>query len=319
MKVALRRLLNRTLHSTLLPHSHLTFDRGGTTFPLLAVSEPYRILPFPPTMASILERNNVQFRGNGSRPMLFVHGFGCDQNMWRFITPAFEENYNIILMDYVGSGKSDLAAYNGERYSNLNGYVQDILDVCKELDLHDTVLVGHSVSSITCLLAAIKEPQRFASIIFVSPSPRYLNDPPDYLGGFERSDIEELLATMEKNYIGWANYLAPTIMNRPDQPELTEELKESFCSTDPTVARHFARATFLSDNRADLPRLKIPTLILQCSDDLIAPLQVGEYMHKHTPNSTLKVMKATGHCPHMSAPEETLSLMKEFLAAQASR
>lgn len=274
----------------------------------------------PSSMPSaISQRNNVHIRGKGTQSMLFVHGFGCDQNMWRFVAPAFEEDYQTILMDYVGAGKSDLAAYNEERYSNLNGYVQDVLDVCEDLDLSDTVLVGHSVSSITCLLAAIKEPQRFAAIIFVAPSPRYLNAPPDYVGGFERSDIEELLATMEKNYIGWANFLAPMIMNNPEQPDLAAELSQSFCSTDPTVARHFARATFFSDNRADLPRLKVPSLILQCSQDLIAPLSVGQYMHKHTPNSTLKIMQAKGHCPHMSAPGETISLMKKFLATVRRR
>jgi sigma-B regulation protein RsbQ len=265
-------------------------------------------------MASdVIRRNNVRVFGTGTQPMVFVHGFGCDQNMWRFLTPAFEQDYKIVLFDYVGAGKSDLSAYNPDRYSNLNGYAQDILEVCDALQLRNAVLVGHSVSSITCLIAAVKRPELFHSVIFVSPSPRYINDPPEYIGGFERKDIEELLATMDKNYIGWANFLAPMIMKNPDKPELTNELTGSFCSTDPKVARNFAQATFFSDNRADLPKLKVPSLILQCSEDLIAPVSVGQYMREHTPNSTLKLMKATGHCPHMSAPEETIQLMKEYL------
>jgi sigma-B regulation protein RsbQ len=266
----------------------------------------------------ILQRHNVKFSGNGKQPMLFVHGFGCDQNMWRFVTPAFENEYRIVLMDYVGSGKSDLSAYNEERYSNLNGYAEDILEVCRAADLREVILVGHSVSSMTCLLAALKEPDCFSSIIFIGPSPRYLDDLPDYVGGFKRPDIEELLSTMERNYIGWANYLAPIIMKNSDHPELSQELNASFCSTDPKIARLFAEATFLSDNRADLPKLKVPSLILQCSDDVIAPVCVGEYMHRVMPGSTYRLMKATGHCPHMSAPEETISLMKEYLQSKAA-
>jgi sigma-B regulation protein RsbQ len=264
--------------------------------------------------ASILLRNNVKTFGKGSQPMVFVHGFGCDQNMWRFITPAFEDDYRIVLFDYVGSGKSDISAYNPERYADLNGYTEDILDVCRALQLRDVILVGHSVSSMTGLLSAIKEPEIFHSMIFVGPSPRYINEAPDYVGGFERQDITELLETMDKNYVGWANFLAPAIMKNSERPELGEELAESFCSTDPKIARQFAEATFFSDNRHDLSKLQIPSLILQCSDDLLAPLEVGHYVHQHTPNSTLKIMKATGHCPHMSAPEETIFLIKEYLS-----
>lgn len=261
----------------------------------------------------ILRRNNVNVTGKGTQPMLFAHGFGCDQHMWRFVSPAFEQDYRVILFDYVGSGRSDLHAYNPERYSDLNGYAQDILDICEALELQDIMLVGHSVSSMIALLAAIKEPKRFQRLVFVSPSPRYINDGPGYVGGFERKDIEELLDTMDKNYIGWANFLAPTIMQNGDRPELSEELRESFCSTDPVIARRFAEVTFFSDNRKDLGKLTIPSLILQCSDDLIAPREVGEYLHRHTPRSTLRVMKATGHCPHMSAPEETLGLIKDYV------
>jgi sigma-B regulation protein RsbQ len=263
----------------------------------------------------ILKRNNVKVFGNGTQPMLFAHGFGCDQNMWRFVTPAFEDDYRIVLFDYTGSGKSDITAYDEKRYSTLDGYAHDILDVCHALDLHDVVLVGHSVSSMICLLAAAEEPDLFESVIFVAPSPRYINDT-DYVGGFERKDIEELLETMDRNYIGWANFLAPAIMNRPDHPELGAELTESFCSTDPRVARQFAQVTFFSDNRADLGRLKTPSLILQCSDDMVAPLPVGEYLARNLEGSTLRVMAATGHCPHMSAPEETVAFMREFLGAR---
>lgn len=262
---------------------------------------------------TIVQRNNVKVFGQGSQPILFVHGFGCDQNMWRFITPAFEDDYQIILFDYVGSGKSDLKAYNPERYRTLHGYAEDILDVCKALQLQNVILVGHSVSSMTALLSAIKEPEYFQCIIFVAPSPRYINDGADYIGGFEERDIVELLDTMERNYIGWANFMAPTVMKNPDQPELGQELTESFCSTDPLIARQFAEATFFSDNRQDLPKLTIPSLILQCSDDLMAPLEVGQYMHQNLRNSTLRIMQATGHCPHMSAPNETIQLMQEYL------
>jgi sigma-B regulation protein RsbQ len=248
--------------------------------------------------------------------MLFAHGFGCDQNMWRYVTPAFENDYKIVLFDYVGSGKSDLAAYNAERYSNLNGYAQDVLDICRALNLEDVVYVGHSVSSMIGVIAAVKQPALFDKIIMVGPSPRYINDE-GYTGGFERSDIEGLLDTMDKNYIGWANFLAPVVMKNPEQPELAEELSQSFCSTDPVIARRFAEATFFADNRDDLPKLKVPSLVLQCSDDALAPNEVGAYVAAVTPNSTLRVMKATGHCPHMSHPEETVQLIQEYLEVHA--
>ena len=266
----------------------------------------------------VLARNNVRVFGKGTQPMLFAHGFGCDQNMWRFLTPAFEDDYRIVLFDYVGSGKSDLSAYNRDRYGDLNGYAQDILDICCALDLHDVIFVGHSVSCMIGVLAANKEPDRFAHLILVGPSPRYINESPDYVGGFERKDIEELLDTMDKNYIGWANFLAPAIMKNPERPELGEELTQSFCSTDPKIARQFAEVTILSDNRRDLRRVAVPSLILQCSEDLIAPSEVGEYLNRNLPGSTLRLMRATGHCPHMSAPEETVTLIKEYLSG-ASR
>jgi sigma-B regulation protein RsbQ len=263
----------------------------------------------------VIARNNVRVFGEGTQPMMFAHGFGCDQNMWRYVTPAFEHDYKIVLFDFVGSGKSDLTAYNSERYADLNGYAEDILEICAALNLKDVILVAHSVSSMIGLLAAIKRPDLFHRIIFVGPSARYINEAPDYVGGFERKDIEELLETMDKNYIGWANFLAPAIMKNPDRPELGEELTESFCSTDPKIARQFAQVTFFSDNRRDLPHLRVPSLIMQCSDDLIAPMEVGYYLHKHLPDSTLRIMKATGHCPHMSAPDETVEIIRNYLSA----
>jgi sigma-B regulation protein RsbQ len=261
----------------------------------------------------IFKRNNVTIFGQGVKPMIFAHGFGCGQQMWRYIWPAFEKDYKIVLFDYVGSGGSDNSAYNLERYGNLNGYAQDVLDICQALDLKGCIFVGHSVSSIIGLLASIKDPERFESLVLVGPSARYIDDS-DYVGGFSQADIEELLQTMEKNYIGWANFLGPAIVQNGDRPELGQELTESFCSTDPVIARQFAQATFLSDNRADLRNVRHRSLILQCSQDIIAPVQVGEYIHEEMPGSVFRLMQATGHCPHLSAPDETIKMIKEFLA-----
>ena len=244
--------------------------------------------------------------------MLFAHGFGCDQNMWRLVTPAFQEQYKIVLFDYVGCGKSDNGAYNPERYSSLNGYAQDILDICEELQLQDVIFVGHSVSSMIGLLAAIDQPDVFSSMIFIGPSPRYVNDM-GYIGGFSKEDLEGLLDVMDNNYIGWANFLAPVVMKNHDRPELTAELEESFCHTDPVITRKFAQVTFFSDNRDDLSKLTMPCLILQCSDDALAPDAVGEYTHQMIKGSTFEKMEATGHCPHLSHPEETITLIQKFL------
>ncbi|MEI6949403.1 alpha/beta hydrolase [Paraflavisolibacter sp. H34] len=262
---------------------------------------------------NILRRNNVTVFGKGTRPMLFAHGFGCDQHMWRFVTPAFEEDYRVILFDYVGCGRSDLSAYNPGRYASLQGYAQDVLDICAALELEQVIFVGHSVSSMIGLLAAIEEPAYFERLVMVGPSPCYLNDGA-YTGGFSPADIRGLLATMEKNYIGWANFLAPQIMGHPGRPELGQELADSFCSTDPVIARQFAEVTFFSDNRRDLPKLKIPALILQCSEDIIAPLEVGDYLQRHLPRGHLRVLRATGHCPHLSEPMETIDAIRDYLA-----
>jgi sigma-B regulation protein RsbQ len=262
---------------------------------------------------SVTERNNVALSGPaGGQPMMFAHGFGCDQNMWRHVAPAFADEYRIVLFDHVGAGKSDLSAYDRQKYATLQGYADDILDICRELELRDVIFVGHSVSAMMGVLAAAHEPERFAKLVLVGPSPRYIDDR-DYVGGFTREDIDGLLDQLDSNYLGWSQALAPTIMGRPDRPELGEELTNSFCRTDPEIAKHFARVTFLSDNRADLERIATPTLILQCSDDVIAPTPVGEYVHRRLPNSELVLMNATGHCPNLSAPDETIAAIRGFI------
>lgn len=267
------------------------------------------------TLPSVVKKNNVRLSGRADgQAMVFAHGFGCDQNMWRFVAPAFEDDYRVVLFDYVGSGKSDLSAYDAQRYSTLDGYAQDVLDICAALDLRDVIYVGHSVSSMVGVLAANREPERFSRLIMVGPSPRYINDA-GYVGGFERADIEGLLDLMDKNYIGWANFLAPVVMKNDERPELTQELNDSFCSTDPRITRRFAETTFFSDNRADLPRLRVPSLIMQCSEDSIAPVEVGNYLHRALPQSTFRMLKATGHCPHVSHPEETIEAIRTYLAA----
>lgn len=263
---------------------------------------------------AIIKRNNIQILGEGETPILFAHGFGCDQNMWRFVAPTFFDKYKVILFDYVGSGKSDLNAYTPERYNNLMGYAQDILEICETLALNNLIFAGHSVSSMIGVLASIQNPQIFQKLLLVAASPCYINDEENnYIGGFEKSDIEDLLDIMEKNYIGWASFMAPLAMKNDEQPELTEELHDSFCSTDPLIANIFARATFYGDNRQDLPKVTTPSLILQCTDDTIAPMEVGYYLNDNLPDSTLKIMNATGHCPHMSHPQETIDLIHEYL------
>ena len=267
-----------------------------------------------PFKESILVRNNVRIQGSGAVPMVFAHGFGCDQNMWRFVAPAFEADYRTVLFDYVGSGKSDVAAFDATRYGSLEGYARDLLDICEVLDLKDAVFVGHSVSAMIGLMAAIRQPSRFSALLMIAPSPRYINDPPSYVGGLERRDVEELLALMDHNYIGWASHLGPLVMGNADRPELAHELTESFCSTDPHAAKVFARATFFADNRPDLPQSPVPSLIVQVSDDPIAPVSVGHYLKEAMPRSTLEILRANGHCPHVSHPAETIGLMKRFLA-----
>ena len=264
-------------------------------------------------MSAVLERNNVKVLGQGQQPMIFAHGYGCDQNMWRFITPAFEDRYKIILFDHVGHGQSDAAAFDPTTYASLNGFADDVLAICRELDLTNVIFVGHSVSAMIGVLAAIREPERFDRLILIGPSPRYINDG-DYVGGFKPEDIEGLLDFLDSNHLGWSSTMAPVIMGNPDRPELGEELTNSFCRTNPEIAKHFARVTFLSDNRADLPRVKTKALILQCSQDAIAPEEVGRYVHQNLEGSQFVQLQATGHCPNLSAPEETIAAMEAFLS-----
>jgi sigma-B regulation protein RsbQ len=259
-------------------------------------------------------RNNVHESGrHDGQPMMFAHGFGCDQHMWRFVAPAFEDRYRVVVFDQVGSGASDLSSYDPDRYETLDGYAQDVLEICAELDLEHLVFVGHSVASMIGVLAAAREPERFDRLVLVGPSPRYVDDD-GYVGGFTSEDIEELLRSLASNYLGWSSAMAPVIMGNPDRPELGRELTNSFCRTDPEIARHFARVTFTSDNRADLSRVRTPSLVLQCSDDAIAPIPVGEFVAARLPNARLTMLDATGHCPNLSAPKQTIEAIEDFLA-----
>jgi sigma-B regulation protein RsbQ len=261
------------------------------------------------------QRNNVVERGNpDGRPMVFAHGFGCDQNMWRFVWPAFADDHRVVLFDHVGAGGSDVSAFDPRRYDSLQGYAEDVVDICRELDLTDVVFVGHSVSAMVGALAAVAEPGRFGKLVLVGPSPRYIDDE-GYTGGFTREDIEGLLESLDSNYLGWSSAMAPVIMGNPDRPELGEELTNSFCRADPAIAKHFARVTFMSDNRADLAGVRTPSLVLQCSNDAIAPEAVGAYVDRELPDSRLVHLAASGHCPNLSAPDETVAAIREFIAA----
>jgi sigma-B regulation protein RsbQ len=261
---------------------------------------------------STVVRNNVRTAGTGPATMMFAHGFGCDQNMWRHVAPAFEDSFQTVLFDHVGAGGSDLKAYDPQKYSTLMGYADDVVEIGNELGLKDAIFVGHSVSAMIGLLASFKAPGMFKSLVMVGPSPRYIDDE-NYVGGFKQQQISELLEFLADNHMGWSSAMAPVIMGNADRPELGEELTNSFCRTDPDIAKEFARVTFNSDNRADLAKVTIPTLILQCSEDVIAPVAVGEFMQRQMPNSQLVVLKATGHCPNLSAPDEVISAMRGFV------
>ena len=266
-------------------------------------------------MTKSQKKHNAQILGKGEKTMLFVHGYGCDQNMWRFITPAFETSYKIVLIDLVGSGQSDLNAYDFDKYNTLQAHADDLLDLIEELCLKDVVLVGHSVSAIIGALASIQNPAAFDCTIMIGPSPRYISDH-SYNGGFSKESIDELVEALDSNYLGWSSAITPVIMGNPERPALAQELKNSFCRNNPEIAKHFARVTFLGDNRADLEKITVPSLILQCSSDVIAPLHVGIYVQQHIKESQLTQLKAKGHCPHLSEPEETIQSMKNFLSAR---
>ena len=260
----------------------------------------------------ILARNNVNVSGLGDRAMVFAHGFGCDQNMWRFVAPEFEKDFKVVLFDHVGAGGSDLSAYDHRKYSALSGYAEDIVEIGRELNLSDAVFIGHSVSAMIGVLTSLKAPGMFGRLVLVCPSARYIDDG-DYAGGFSEKQIGELLEFLDDNHMGWSAAMAPSIMGNSDRPELGEELTNSFCRTDPDIAKAFARVTFTSDNRADLPKVSVPTLILQCKEDIIASTEVGEFVQRQIPRSKMVVLDATGHCPNLSAPKEVISAIRAFV------
>ena len=261
------------------------------------------------------ERHFVQESGApDGQPMVFSHGFGCDQNMWRLVAPRFEDRFRVVLFDHVGAGRSDLSAYDPERYGTLQGYADDVLEILDALDLRDVVFVGHSVSAMIGLLAAARDPSRFGKLVMVGPSPRYIDDE-GYVGGFSRPDIEDMLGSLDSNYLGWSSAMAPVIMGNGERPALGAELTESFCRTDPAIARQFAEVTFLSDNRADLRSVDVPTLVLQCTEDVIAPIAVGEYVRDAMPAAQMVLLDATGHCPHLSAPDATAAAIASFVGS----
>jgi sigma-B regulation protein RsbQ len=260
----------------------------------------------------VLRRNNVNVSGSGDRAMMFAHGFGCDQNMWTAVAREFEDDFRVVLFDYVGHGRSDLAAYSAERYSTLGGFADDVVEIGQVLGLRGAVFVGHSVSAMIGAIASLKAPGMFSDLVMVGPSPRYIDDE-GYRGGFSRAQIDELLEFLADNHLGWSAAMAPAIMGNPDRPDLSARLENSFCNTDPEIAREFARVTFMSDNRNDLSAISARTLVLQCSDDIIAPVEVGEYVHASLPNSEYRLLGATGHCPNLSAPEEVTAAIRDFV------
>ncbi len=265
----------------------------------------------------VRSRNRIVVTGPADGPVVMLaHGFGCDQNMWRLVTPELERTFRTVVFDHVGAGRSDPSAWSEARYSTLDGYAEDVLDICREPALGPVTFVGHSVSAMIGVLAAAREPELFDKLVLLTPSPRYIDDG-DYRGGFSAEDIDELLESLESNYLGWSAAMAPVIMGNPDRPELGEELTNSFCRTDPVMARVFARTTFLSDNRADLARVTVPTLVVQCSHDAIAPPEVGAYVHDRIPGSRLVTLDATGHCPQLSAPDATARAIASFAATDA--
>jgi sigma-B regulation protein RsbQ len=261
----------------------------------------------------VVTKNNVKILGAPDGPtIMLAHGFGCDQNLWRLVTERLVPDFRVLLFDHVGSGAADASAWDAARYASLSGYAEDVLDLVRELDLHDVVFVGHSVAAMIGVLAVTADPSRFAKLVLLTPSPRYLDDG-DYRGGFSRTDIDELLDSLESNYLGWSRTMAPVIMGNPDRPELTDELTDTFCRTDPSCARVFARTTFLSDNRADLARVSVPTLVIECAHDSLAPREVGAYVHDHIDGSQLVTLDAAGHCPHVSAPSPTAAAIAAFV------
>ncbi|CAL9333089.1 alpha/beta fold hydrolase [Streptomyces sp. enrichment culture] len=262
----------------------------------------------------VRSRNQVRVSGRPGGPVVMLaHGFGCDQNLWRLVVPTLECEFTVVLFDHVGAGRSDLSAWSEDRYSGMDGYVDDVLEICRELDLGPVTFVGHSVSAMMGVLAAARHPEYFSGLVLLAPSPCFIDDPATgYRGGFSAEDIEELLQSLDANYLGWSGAMAPVIMGNPERPELGQELTNSFCATDPEIARVFARVTFLSDNRTDLAQVAVPTLVAQCSSDAIAPPEVGAFVQAQIKGSRLVTLNATGHCPQLSAPEETAQAIAAF-------
>lgn len=260
----------------------------------------------------IIKRNNVTIIEGDGPTIIYAHGFGCNKDMWRGITSEFEGKYRQVLFDYVGSGQSDLSAFDVDKYSKISGYTQDILDVCEALKLtSDVIFVGHSVSCSAGILASLIKPDLFRCLILVGPTPCFLNQSPEYLGGFESEDLEELLALMDQNFIGWANYLAPVVAG--SEYGISGELSESFCSTDPLTAKIFARTTFFADNRAEFKKIVCPSLILQHKEDALVPLNVGSFMQKTMANNTYMELNVKGHCAHMSHPNLVVAAIDRYL------
>jgi sigma-B regulation protein RsbQ len=257
-------------------------------------------------------RNNISVTGRGERTIVFAHGFGCDKSMWRQLTPAFEKDHKVVTFDLTGAGDSDLSAYDFGRYADLQAHAEDVLRICDELSLEDVILVGHSISATIAVLAANAQPERFRALVLVAPTPSFMNDA-DYRGGFSREDIEGLTEMIDANYLGWSQQMAPTIAGQAPGEPAADDLTQSFCRTDPRIAQHFARVTFYADCREDMKRLSTPSLILHCDDDPLVPMEVGDWMQANIPGSRLEILTVSGHCPHMTAPEQTIQAMRRYL------
>ena len=263
---------------------------------------------------SLAQQHAISIRGRGETPMIFLHGYGCDQNMWRLMTPYFEPSHKVVLYDQIGAGKSDVSAYDKAKYASLEGYADDLIAICQVLALGPVVVVAHSVGCTIALLAARRRPELFDRLALVGPSPCYVNEG-DYVGGFARNELDEMLEFLQINHAGWSARMAPVIMGHPERPELAAELEASFCRIDPTIAHEFAKATFLSAHRAELADVTTPTLILQSDEDVVAPVTVGSYMHAVMPDSALVVLRSPGHCPHISAADRVAAAILHYLAA----
>jgi sigma-B regulation protein RsbQ len=266
-----------------------------------------------PEQVAIIKRFNVNVIGAGKPTLLFCNGFNCNQHIWNYLTPALTARHQLVLFDQMGTGDSDLSCYDSAKYASLGGYAQDVVDICQALELREVVIIGHSVGAMIAMLAVIQAPQYFARAVLVAATPCYLNEP-GYYGGFERADMLDLLAEMKGNYESWANTFATLLIGQEQPASLGYELAGYFCQANPTIAREFAHMSFLADNRADVPRMPLPTLLLQCSDDVAVPAEVGEYLVTHLPQATLTTLRATGHCPHLSAPMEVLAAMRDFIS-----